>query len=37
MIFFLLTLIVCFKFALDLCNNKDIIFILGYNYNIIFI
>ena len=28
----LLTLVL--GFALDLCNNKDIILILGYNYNI---
>jgi len=32
MISLLLTLIL--SFASDLCNNKDIILILGYNYNI---
>ena len=33
MISLLLTLIL--GFASDLCNNKDIILILGYNYNIL--
>ena len=32
MISLLLTLIL--SFALDLCNNKDIILILDYNYNL---
>ena len=31
-IFMLLTLI--YSFASDLCNNKDIILVLGYNYNL---
>ena len=29
-----LLLILILGFVLDSCNNKDIIFILGYNYNI---
>jgi len=32
MISLLLTLVL--SFASDLCNNKDIILILGYNYNL---
>ena len=36
MISLLLTILVL-GFASDSCNNKDIILILGYNYNIILI